>query len=156
MIIKEADVCKITESVWSTTFGFAIEALPEVPPDREEPVLTAFVLLAGGWDGALMIQCPATLARRCASQMFDSPMDAVTESDVNDALGELANMIGGNLKSLIPGSCTLSLPAVVDGRDHGVRVPGSHPLMRLAFASEGGEVVVCILERNATSPAAAS
>jgi len=150
MSIEEADVCKITESVWSTTFGFDITKLAEVPAATTEPVLTAFVLLAGGWDGALMIQCPTALARRCAAQMFDSPIDAVTDSDVNDALGELANMIGGNLKSHLPGACTLSLPAVVDGHDSGVRVPGSHSLMRMAFASEG-EVLVTILERNTTA-----
>ena len=43
----------------------------------------------------------------------DGPRPA---EDVADAVGELVNMIGGNVKSLMPGPSTLSLPLVRAGR----------------------------------------
>jgi chemotaxis protein CheX len=41
---------------------------------------------------------------------------AVSDADVADAVGELVNMIGGNVKSLMPGPSALSLPVVAAGR----------------------------------------
>ena len=35
------------------------------------------------------------------------------QEDVNDVLGELANIIGGNVKAMLPAGCFLSLPQVV-------------------------------------------
>ena len=37
------------------------------------------------------------------------------EADIADALGEIANVIGGNLKSTLPGPSLLSLPVVTTG-----------------------------------------
>ena len=39
------------------------------------------------------------------------------ESVRQDTVAELTNMIGGNIKSLFPGSSHLSLPTVTDGTD---------------------------------------
>ena len=39
----------------------------------------------------------------------------VTEVDQQDVASELVNMIGGNLKSLLPGPSFLSLPTIVSG-----------------------------------------
>ena len=46
--------------------------------------------------------------------MFGSAPDVVTDAEVVDALGELTNMIGGNVKSLLPAPSQLSLPMVSD------------------------------------------
>lgn len=40
------------------------------------------------------------------------PSDPVLEEDVNDAFGEIANVIGGNLKSVVEDSGNLSIPQV--------------------------------------------
>jgi len=42
--------------------------------------------------------------------------DEAGPADVADAVGELVNMVGGNIKSLMPGPSVLSLPAVAAGR----------------------------------------
>jgi chemotaxis protein CheX len=44
---------------------------------------------------------------------LDGPLD---DEDVADAVGELANMIGGNIKGLMPGPSVLTLPVVASGR----------------------------------------
>jgi len=46
------------------------------------------------------------------------PQDPVEQDDVRDALGEIANVIGGNVKGLLPERSALSLPVVTfDGRE---------------------------------------
>lgn len=148
MNIKDSDLQSIMENIWSALFGLPIELLPEVPPDGTTGCVTACVLISGGWDGAVIIQSESPLARRCGALMFESTPETISSDEVNDALGEVANMAGGNFKSLLAGTCSLSLPAVVEGRDYIVKVPGSHPLKRLAFQSEGGVLTLSVLERN--------
>ncbi|TIC83622.1 chemotaxis protein CheX [Nocardioides sp. GY 10113] len=43
----------------------------------------------------------------------DEPLD---DADLADAVGELVNMVGGSLKSILPGPSALSLPTVAAGR----------------------------------------
>src|SRR3954471_22191497 len=107
MNVDEADLLKITENIWSSLFGLTIELLPEVPPDSAAGVcVTGCVLISGGWEGAVIVQCESPLARRSAALMFDSTPETIPADDVNDAIGELVNMIGGNFKTLIPGTCS--------------------------------------------------
>jgi chemotaxis protein CheX len=57
-----------------------------------------------------------TAARNVAAALLGVDLDDVTPEDVRDALGELANIIGGNVKSLMPEPAALSLPVVlIDG-----------------------------------------
>ena len=44
--------------------------------------------------------------------MFGVDPESISVEQVEDALGELANMTGGNFKSLVPGPSVLSLPRV--------------------------------------------
>lgn len=148
MNVEETDLHKITENIWSSLFGLPIELLPEVPADSpDESSVTACVLISGGWEGAVIVQCESPLARRSAALMFDSTPETIASDEVNDAMGELVNMVGGNFKTLIAGTCSLSLPAVVEGRDYSVKVPGSQPIKRVAFRSDGGVLIVSVLER---------
>ena len=49
--------------------------------------------------------------------LLREPDDAVvSHEDVVDAFGEIANVVGGNVKALLPELATLSLPEVVPGR----------------------------------------
>lgn len=57
-----------------------------------------------------MIECSESFARWAASRMFDAEVSS--RQDVGDALGELTNMVGGNLKALLPGPNRLSIPDV--------------------------------------------
>lgn len=50
-----------------------------------------------------------------------TPGETVAREDAQDALGEMANVIGGNLKGLMSASAVLSAPAVASGA---VRPPG--------------------------------
>jgi chemotaxis protein CheX len=68
-----------------------------------------------------------------------SPGD-VTDDDKRDVVAELANMIGGNLKSLLPGPLYLSLPTVLAGRDLGLQIPGAELVEDVLLQCESGSL----------------
>src|SRR5207248_3096506 len=72
--------------------------------------LTGRVPIGGAWEGAVSLRCPEPLCRSFAADLFGRLAADVEDADVFDALGELANIIGGNLKALLPGVCRLGLP----------------------------------------------
>ncbi|QCC78154.1 chemotaxis protein CheX [Nocardioides daphniae] len=62
---------------------------------------------------------------------MDPDADEPSEADVVDAVGELVNMVGGNVKSLVPGPSQLSLPLVATGQfAHG---SDQHEIVHLDF-----------------------
>jgi len=82
------------------------------------------------------------------------PADTTPE-EVTDALGELANMIGGNVKALLPEPCRISLPAVADGMDYRLSVPGARPVTAVTWSCESEPLMVRLLERRIAGSAAA-
>jgi CheY-specific phosphatase CheX len=64
---------------------------------------------------------------------------------VRDVLGEMANMIGGNLKCVLTRGIRLSMPSVVDGSDYCMRVCGAVVRERLALRCAEGVFWVTVL-----------
>ena len=82
---------------------------------------------------------------RAAQVMFDLGDDPASLEDVQDALGELTNITAGHIKGLVPGTCQLALPSVVEGADYSVRIPGTHAVTRLVFEWLGEHFIVNVL-----------
>ncbi len=75
---------------------------------------------------------------------FHGPPETVDDV-VRDVLGELANMIGGNLKCVLTAGIVLSIPSVVDGSNYHLRVCGATARDRLSFQCDEGPFWVTIL-----------
>lgn len=138
-------------NIWTVILGFEVEdladieaALKKLSSDR---TLTACVHLNGSWSGSVLIYCSANLARRAAAVMFGRAPEEVSADDIEDALGELGNMTGGNMKALLPQPCELSLPAVVEGLDYHFVVPGSKVLSRVLLGWDSEPFLVTLLEK---------
>lgn len=111
------DVLAVVEEVWTTFLGG--EPLAPVVPDPADPGhLTdrwdAAVTVSGAWAGVIVVSVEDALATAVTDAMLglDSGDGPAPAEDVVDALGELVNVIGGNVKSLMPGPSKLSLPLV--------------------------------------------
>jgi len=61
--------------------------------------VTACVFLEGDWNGAVTLECTRDQACEFAGRFLQMDPPDTMDDDVRDALGELANMIGGNIKS---------------------------------------------------------
>jgi chemotaxis protein CheX len=138
------ELAQIVESIFGTMLNLELDRVraPCLPSaDR----VTAAVHLAGEWNGALLIECDQEQARRFTGRFLSlDPPDTVDDL-VRDALGELANMIGGNLKCVLTHGIRLSMPAVVDGADYSLRVCGAEVRERLAFHCAEGVFWITVL-----------
>lgn len=126
--LTDIDLGEVTESVWTSMLGFEIVVTDEAYDDSHqgEPgrFLVGCVQITGKVDAAVLVEVPEALAIRVATTMFAMEESEITDEETWDALGELANMIGGNVKGMVAGDTALSLPTVAEGRDYRVVVPG--------------------------------
>lgn len=114
----------------------ATPSLDRLPPKGD--MVTAAVYLTGAYQGAVLVHCPAWQACGFAGQIMDKTPPSDVDDDVLDVMGEIANMVAGNLKcTLLPGT-HLSIPSVAQGQDSVLRLCGSRPVQRQAFATPLG------------------
>ena len=136
-------VATIIESVWTTMLGVAIES-SSTKLELPDEVWTSCVNISGAWNGMVALHCPSDLAVKVTSQMFGLDGKTPDAGQVRDALGELANMAGGNIKALMPEPSTLSLPIVSAGSRNQVGFPNAAPLVETFFVSEGLPICVTV------------
>lgn len=104
--------------------------------------------------GAVVVRISCALARTITETMFGMDPGEAASADIDDAVGEVANMIGGNVKSLVPGPSLLSLPAVVIGEP--MHFPRSEECAFSTFLVEDQPFQVSVLRRSSGSDSSAS
>ncbi|HET6151990.1 MAG TPA: chemotaxis protein CheX [Marmoricola sp.] len=111
------DVQMVLEEVWTSFLGVEEPLLPRTPGDITVG-WSAAVTVSGEWHGMVSVELPTHVAEDVTRRMLGlvDGLDVAADEDVADAVGELVNMIGGNVKSLMPGPSVLSLPVVAAGR----------------------------------------
>lgn len=110
--IEPALIFDFAQTVWSTVLGADLTDTATGMAPGKESTLTGRVRISGAWEGTVAIECSPKFAAWAAARMFDATQTSTEE--VHDALGELTNMVGGNLKALLPGPSRLSVPEVGD------------------------------------------
>src|SRR5260370_1214186 len=133
-------VARIVESVFVTMMNLEVHP-SEIPWAPSHDQLTSVVHLSGDWNGALVLECNRWQACRFAGRFLSTdPPDAVND-EVRDLLGELANMIGGNMKCAVVAGLGLSMPSVTDGSDCGMRfwVSQVHNGLARTHSERGGK-----------------
>ena len=142
--IQPSEVAQIVESVFGTMLN--LEAgVGETPWYPGVNRLTAAVHMAGDWSGAILLECDRRQACQFAGRFLSmDPPDSVDDV-VRDVLGELVNMIGGNMKCVLTRGIRLSMPSVVDGSDYCLRVCGAKVRERLACQCSEGPFWVTVL-----------
>lgn len=153
MQFLEAELRRITQDVFR--MFLAAEVTPAARPPAPDLAMRTFlssVQIEGGWDGVVQLHGSERLAVRAGALMFGATEPQTTLEQAQDAFGELGNMIGGNAKALLPGTCRLSLPTVVVGTDYTVRVPSRTRVRTELFLACGEEsFLVRLLERAGES-----
>ncbi|HVT80928.1 MAG TPA: chemotaxis protein CheX [Phycisphaerae bacterium] len=143
-------------SIWETVLKMPLQPAtrPADPPAGR--TTAACVQITGAWNGAVLLDCSADVARQAAAIMFGMDPKAVSVPELQDAVAELVNMIGGNFKALLPAKSFLSLPAVIEGGDFSSRIPGSRLAGRLDFSCGTDQVTITIREKEPQKAAAAA
>lgn len=110
-----------TSHVFSTMLSMKIQDAANNGPvsPKEERVVASVGFGGGGLAGGLTINVTNDFAKAITAAMLAlEPEQIQNPSDVNDVLGELANVIGGNCLAAFSEqgyTCALSLPCVTRG-----------------------------------------
>jgi chemotaxis protein CheX len=143
------DVEQIVTEVFGSFLG-GDDALPVPGPAAADSPVTASVSITGGWDGHVVFGASTAAAQKAAAVLLMMDEDELAEADVADAVGELANMIGGNIKSLLPGPSALTLPLVSLG-GAAIHLPSATEAVRLDLIWQGQPVRVSVWASNSDS-----
>jgi hypothetical protein len=78
-----------------------------------EPIFAASLRYLGECTGSVRLECSPELAYVFTQRVISGSEPNSLDSDVRDAIGELVNTIGGNLKGLLPAGVRLNTPKVL-------------------------------------------
>ncbi|MBZ5672725.1 MAG: chemotaxis protein CheX [Acidobacteriia bacterium] len=141
----QTDVARIVEDVFRTMLCLEV-ATSETGDSSEPGLLTAAVQFVGDWKGAVLLRCSPRQAFAFTTSLIPSQKPSRFDEDVRDALGELANMVGGNLKSVLPPGVALSMPSVVEGNHYALHICGRNASKTFGFSSELGPFWVTLVQ----------
>jgi hypothetical protein len=149
-LIDEATVESIAQEAWISLVG-EDEVLVPLPGDAVADPVSSWVDVVGPWTGSVVL----TTGRRTAEELTRALLrehspDVLEDEDVADAFGEIANVVGGNVKAALPGPSGLSLPDV--GPAPALRNPAD--LCRIDVQWRGEPVSICVQGALPALPAA--
>lgn len=147
-IITDDNLFSLVQSVWTSVLGLGLEHAGEHDGKIGETALTACVQITGVWEGAVTVACSSTLASTVAAAMFGMEPDDLSADEIRDAIGEVANMTGGNVKGVAPGENTLTLPTVSEGDQGSLSIAKTRQLNRIVGQCEGEPVVVTVFVKE--------
>ena len=141
----EQDLRALTQMLWRSMVGLRLTNKDQTPSSMSfGQNVAASVEIIGGWAGTLAIVCPVPLARKIAAAMFDTTDEQTSDDLSQDAMGELANILGGGIKGQMPGECHLSLPAVTDATVFLQGLDSQGVVSEVGFECEGYSVTVSL------------
>lgn len=106
--------------------------------DSGDVIRTAIIGLSGSVRGAVALTFPAKTAHNVVKQ-FAQTDGPIGDDDINDALGEIANMIAGSAKAKLEGQqISISLPTVVRGQKYTLVHPKDSVTLAVPFDCDLG------------------
>ena len=144
--VTAEQITEIAQEVWESFLGLTL--LPH-PLGADAPALTGrhmtgCVAVSGEWTGSVFLSCDLEVAAAAAEAMFAAEPGSLSPDEVSDALGELTNMVGGNVKSLLPAPSRLSVPTIAVGESGSVRIPGAVLLDRVVLVCAPGPLHISV------------
>lgn len=149
VVVSENDLAEMVEQVW-VSYLDPEGASPLVPTgdDTQESEVHASVSITGPWTGHVVFASSNQAARRAAAAFLAMEVDEVGPEDLSDVLGELANIVGGNVKAMLPPGCLLSLPTVVMAPDSATKYPNAERISGLFGLWDGEPVSVSMWQSS--------
>lgn len=114
------------------------EPLSKLGPLKKS--ITGMVGLAGTHKGVLAVHFPHQVALDVTSSFLGMEVEGINE-DVQDAIGEIANMLGGNLKTILSDrgkDIQLSLPSTISGDEYNFTSQAEVDQVILPFQAPAG------------------
>jgi len=148
MIQCDAEINQFVEDIWSTFVNMPVTSTDKPFQTKGEGnTLAGCIQITGEWQGSVVLYIPHDLGKKIAATMFSLNESDVDDQQVKDITGEITNIIAGNIKSILPPPCTISLPSVAVTDDN-LHHPGSEILTSVTFDCEGMQFLVVMLQED--------
>lgn len=111
------EIAQGTQDVFSTMLMIDLAVAPPGKDIAIRSNVTSMIGLGNGLRGMLSVHCPAAVAKEITGALLGMEIDDLGD-DVKDAIGEIANMVAGNLKISFAGAgvdVELAIPTSVIG-----------------------------------------
>jgi chemotaxis protein CheX len=137
--LVDRDLVEIVNEIWDAYLQQPEAPAVDAPAVPDPKWITAAVSITGAWEGHVRVLVPPGAANDITALMLAMDASETTEQDVTDAMGELVNVVGGNIKNRGVQPAKLGLPVVASGR---MLFPATRETHRLAVAWPGGDPIV--------------
>ena len=118
------EIIKGTKEVFSTMLMVDIEceSFDKTAEFEIQSNLTSVIGLGGGIRGMLAVHCPASIAKTITGSFLGMEVEEL-DDDVKDAIGEVTNMVAGNLKvsyTNVDINIELAIPTTIIGESFSI------------------------------------
>lgn len=124
------------------------EATPGKPYLKKEAAaggdISGVIGITGETEGSLSVSFSESCICHIVSNMFGEPVESINQ-EVEDAVGELTNMISGDARrELAEKGIVLksAIPTVISGKNHTVKHMANGPAIAIPFETPGGSFLV--------------
>ena len=150
--VNENDLAEMVEQVWQSYLDPEGLSPLLLTYDENQPTeVHSSVAITGSWTGHLVYASSTAAARRAAAAFLAIEMDEVSQEDTSDTLGELANIVGGNVKAMLPPGALLSLPEVVLTPESTARISNAERISGVYGVWEGEPVSISMWQSRGES-----
>ncbi len=146
MQFLESEIEQYNKLVWATLLGFDIQPEPGSFNLPSGEIVTGSVQVTGKWNGVISLYLSSPLVARVTEKMFSLDSGQSTPDTKKDAIGEMINMIGGNIKSMLPQPSSLSTPVfAMEGQSQ--QFPFTKKVTQCKFVCDGDPFVLSLHEQ---------
>lgn len=145
-------IIESTQEIFSSMI--MLDVTPGEPFKRNGEMLknsiSGIIGLAGTTKGMLAIHLPNPSALAVTTAFLGMDVEEIDE-DVKDAIGELANMLGGSLKAVLDPSGSdikLSMPSSVYGEEYAIDCIAEAEMVTVPFSFDNHDFMVELQIRN--------
>jgi hypothetical protein len=142
MQLTSKKIDEVVRSVMDVTFHLdANELRRSADLDPQPLMVRANIGFNGAFKGQVVVYVAPDLAKEMAAVMTHGEPASMGRHESFDAVGEVANMIAGNLRPLIPGARLMSVPNVTD---EGLAPTLSNHPVELSYRLDGKRFYVAV------------
>jgi chemotaxis protein CheX len=142
-VVSENDLAEMVEQVWMSYLDpEGVRPLIRTGDPAQPSEVHSSVSITGSWTGHVVYASSTAAARKAAAAFLAMDPAQVGPEDLSDVLGELANIVGGNVKAMLPAGALLSLPQVVLAPESATKYPNAERITGLYGRWEGEPISI--------------
>ncbi len=154
MQVDDKEILNASRELWTSQLGLTVQVGQTQVETQEEKIWSSCVKISGSWRGAILLECPESIARHAAAMLFAADSDEIAEDDIEAAVKELADLFGKKMRPHLPEATKISRPSIVEEQGQCKALIGMRDLSELKMSCEGRPVRIVLFQAEPNLAAA--